>query len=219
LNAKLKRRLVVVTGIIIVVILVTLAIVGGSTASKVLTVPEAVADSNQGTRVQVTGKVVDNSYQVNGDTLTFAIFDDAEPTVVLPVSYQGAVAATFGNQITAICTGVLNNGQLDCSELVTKCPSKYENATDALDVAKLLGYGASVYGKPVKVEGLIRAGTLKPAGQDERFWLTDSDVTAQIAIQFNGAFSDEFMDGSPVVVSGALKDATLFEATDVALKG
>ena len=45
--------------------------------------------------------------------------------------YQGAASSTFGDDVTAICTGrVGDDGVLRCSELVTKCPSKYEGAGD-----------------------------------------------------------------------------------------
>lgn len=62
---------------------------------------------------------------------------------------------------------------LECSELVTKCPSKYENADSALTVEQLLGYGESVYGKVVKVAGSVGAGSLKAAARaTASFWWT-----------------------------------------------
>lgn len=82
----------------------------------------------------------------------------ATPPLQLEVRYDGAASSTFGNDVTAICTGKINDaGVLECSELVTKCPSKYENADSALTVEQLLGYGESVYGKVVKV-GRLRGG-------------------------------------------------------------
>jgi D-alanyl-D-alanine carboxypeptidase len=71
----------------------------------------------------------------------------------------------FENDVTAICTGKKGkDGVLVCSELVTKCPSKYESDEDALSIADLLDYGFSEYTvkklslpknaeKPVKIKG------------------------------------------------------------------
>ena len=56
---------------------------------------------------------------------------------------------------------------LNASELVTKCPSKYENATNALTVSQLTGYGDEVVDKPVKVAGAVKDGTLKAAGYEK----------------------------------------------------
>ena len=82
-------------------------------------------------------------------------------TCALPI-----LSATFGNDVVAICTGKIDDqGVLRCSELVTKCPSKYENASEALDIARLLEYGEGVYDKPVKVAGIVKAGTLVSVGK------------------------------------------------------
>ena len=109
---------------------------------------------------------------------------------------------------------------LEATELVTKCPSKYESATDALTVGQLLGYGESVHGKVVKVSGTVGAGTLGPAGQDVRFRLTDDEsLSVTLPVSFDGALSDEVADGSAVVLTGALGADGTFAATDVALEG
>ncbi len=83
------------------------------------------------------------------------------------MSYDGAASSTFGNGVTAICTGKIVEGEggleLVCSELVTKCPSKYESATDALSVTNLLDYGDSIINTTVKLKGTVKAGTLTSA--------------------------------------------------------
>ena len=81
-----------------------------------------------------------------------------DQTQYLRVKYEGGVAATFGNDVTAICTGKVGaDGVLHATELVTKCPSKYENSSNALGVAQLAEYGDSVLDKPVKVTGTVKA--------------------------------------------------------------
>jgi cytochrome c-type biogenesis protein CcmE len=259
-NKRLKRRLVVVTGVVFIVVLVILAVVNG-TASKTVTVAQAASGAYNGTKVQVTGKVVDDSYTIDGNLLSFSIYDDsaeaeaastadapaagtggqggtsasagqdAAPTTQgsqatqgsrpqLKVVYDKGISATFGNQVEAICTGVINEeGVLVCTELVTKCPSKYESSTDALSVAQLLSYGEGIVGKPVRLSGAVREGTLKPVGQEERFVLAGQDQGEDLPVVYEGALPDEVRDDAELVVTGSLDSSGRFVATDVALRG
>lgn len=210
-----------VTGIIVIVLVVILAVVGGSGAAKSATVADAVAGKYADQKIQVTGNVVENSYATNDNVLTFAIYDkDGNPAEQLNVRYEGGVSATFGNDVTAICTGkIAGDGVLHATELVTKCPSKYENADSALTVEQLLGYGESVYGNVVKVAGSVGAGSLKAAGQGDRFILVDAETGDSMPVVFEGALSDGIADGSAVVLTGSLGADGKFAATDVALEG
>lgn len=222
MNSKTKRRMMAVTGVIIIVVIVILAVVGSSGAATSVTIADITDGKvSQDQKIQVTGKVVDNSYSTSDNVLTFAIFDDengADPSQELQVRYEGGVSATFGNEVTAICTGKMgDDGVLHCSTLVTKCPSKYENATEALTVSSLLGYGDSVIDKTVKVAGTVQSGTLKAAGEgDERFVLAD-DGGEELAVDFDGALPNEVAEGSQLVVTGSLGSDGKFSATDVAI--
>ncbi|MDR2587622.1 MAG: cytochrome c maturation protein CcmE [Coriobacteriales bacterium] len=236
MNKRLKRRLVVVTGVVVIVVLAILAVVNGTT-SKTVTVEQAASGAYNGTKVQVTGKVVDNSYAIDGNTLSFSIYDDGAQAAAstdaqgvqgaqpagrpqLKVIYDKGVSATFGNQVEAICTGVINDdGVLVCTELVTKCPSKYENSTDSLSVSQLWSYGESIIDKPVRISGALQAGTLKPVGQEDRFVLAGQDGGQNLPVVYEGALSDEVRDGAELVVTGALNSSGRFVATDVALRG
>jgi cytochrome c-type biogenesis protein CcmE len=186
-----------------------------------MTVEEASQPNAIGQRVEVTGNVVNNSFDINGDILTFRIADPDDPGHDLSVSYDQGVSATFVNGVTAICTGTVQaDGVLKCSELVTKCPSKYETATDALTVERLLGYGDVIFDKTVKVQGVVKAGTLADATASERFILADADGAAfEIPVQYQGALSDEVKDGALVVLLGDLTAEGVFNATEVALEG
>lgn len=221
MNTKTKRRMMAVTGIIVIVLVVILAVVGGSGVAKSATVADAVAGKYADQKIQVTGNVVENSYATNDNVLTFAIYDkDGNPGDRLEVRYEGGVSATFGNDVTAICTGkIADDGVLHATELVTKCPSKYENADSALTVEQLLGYGESVYGNVVKVAGSVGAGSLKAAGQGDRFILVDAETGDSMPVVFEGALSDGIADGSAVVLTGSLGADGKFAATDVALEG
>ncbi len=223
MNARTKKRLIIVTGIIVMAMALILAIVGGGTAAKTVSIAQAASGDYANQRVQVSGNVVENSYATNDNILTFSIYDpDSTNNAVLNVSYDGGAAATFGNDVTAICTGKMaEDGTLVCSELVTKCPSKYESGMDALGVAQMLGYGDKVLNKTVKVTGTVKAGSQNPAGQDVRFVLVDAeDAAATVSVQCDIALSDETLaDDAKVVLTGNMLEDGKFSATDVALEG
>lgn len=236
MNARMKKRLAVVSGVIVMVLVVVLAVVGSTTAAKTTTVAEAVENPAVGQKVQVSGNVAANSFSVSDGVLAFKIYDpDASPTTQLEVRYEGAASSTFGNDVTAICTGKIGeDGVLTCSELVTKCPSKYESAEGALTVERLLEYGDAVTDKVVKVAGVVREGTLASAGQDVRFVLADAqDAVAEAGAGAStdtsvnagesahaGSSTGAGADASEIAVSfdGALPDA-LREGDSVVLTG
>ena len=221
MNAKMKKRMIGVSGVIVIVLILVLAFVGGNTAATTMSIAEAAENPQAGQKVQVSGNVVQDSFSTSNDVLTFKIYDpEGDPATQLEVRYDGAASSTFGNDVTAICTGKINDaGVLECSELVTKCPSKYENADSALTVEQLLGYGESVYGNVVKVAGSVGAGSLKAAGQGDRFILVDAETGDSMPVVFEGALSDGIADGSAVVLTGSLGADGKFAATDVALEG
>jgi len=221
MNKKMKKRLGVVSGVVVITLILTLAIVGGNTAAKSVSVAEAAAGSMANQKIQVSGNVVDNSFSTEGNVLTFRIYDpEGDPGTELAVRYEGAASATFGNDVTAICTGrVGSDGVLTATEMVTKCPSKYENADAALGVAQLIGYGDEVVGTVVKVSGPVKAGTLVAAGQGDRFVIVDADdANAGLPVLYDGALSDEVSDGAVVVVTGFMTNDGKFSASDVALE-
>lgn len=221
MNAKMKKRMIAVSGVIVIVLILVLAFVGGNTAATTMSIAEAAENPQAGQKVQVSGNVVQDSFSTSNDVLTFKIYDpEGDPATQLEVRYDGAASSTFGNDVTAICTGKINDaGVLECSELVTKCPSKYENADSALTVEQLLGYGESIYGNVVKVAGSVGAGSLKAAGQGDRFILVDAETGDSMPVVFEGALSDGIADGSAVVLTGSLGADGKFAATDVALEG
>lgn len=221
MNAKMKKRMIAVSGVIVIVLILVLAFVGGNTAATTMSIAEAAENPQAGQKVQVSGNVVQDSFSTSNDVLTFKIYDpEGDPATQLEVRYDGAASSTFGNDVTAICTGKINDaGVLECSELVTKCPSKYENADSALTVEQLLGYGESVYGNVMKVAGSVGAGSLKAAGQGDRFILVDAETGDSMPVVFEGALSDGIADGSAVVLTGSLGADGKFAATDVALEG
>ena len=222
MNSKTKRRMAVVTGIIVIVLILVLAIVGGNSAARTVSVAEAL-EIQDDSKIQVTGNVAENSFSIEGDVLTFDIYDtEADPAAanLLRVRYDGGVSATFGNDVTAICTGKkAADGVLNCSDLVTKCPSKYENAAGSLSIPELQGYGDSVLEKPVKVSGVMKAGTLAGIDASDRFVITDPESGEELHVKYDGALSDETGEGTTVVLTGSIGSDGVFTATNVPLEG
>ena len=236
MGSNQKRRFIIVGGIIVIVMIVALAIVSAGTGRAVMTVAQATDQQARGQRVEVTGNVVDNSFSIShnaqsgADELVFDIYDTDDPESTLHVFYDKGVAATFGNGVTAICKGEIDDsGTLRCSELVTKCPSKYETATDALDVERLLGYGAEIIDKPVKVKGRINMGTLDAPTASVRFTFVDArNEKITMPVKFAGAIPDTIQEsvqngeeGAPkltgvVVLTGSLGSDGSFAATVLA---
>ena len=226
MNTKTKRRLVIATGLIVVIVVAVLAVAGGIGAARGITVAQALDGTHDGERVQVTGAVADGSYKFSDDGMTFAIRDAQDPVGgALQVRYRGAASSTFGNGVTAICTGVLSSEGadvvLDASEMVTQCPSKYESATDALSVKRLLDYGEEIVGATVKVTGSVCAGSVAAVdAESERLVLLDAeDGATALPVAFGGALPEGIADGASVVVTGSLSADGSFLAADVALEG
>lgn len=216
----MKKRLIGVSGAIVIVVVLVLAFVGSGTAAKTVSVAEAAEMPGSGQKVQVSGNVVPDSYDTENGILTFSIYDpEGDAGTHLAVAYDGAAASTFGNDVTAICTGkIRDDGVLAASELVTKCPSKYESAENALSVERLLEYGDAIVGKMVKVSGVVDGDTLQPAGQGDRFAIA-GDAGGRLDVTFDGALPDGVGGGASVVLTGSLGADGKFAATDVALEG
>ncbi len=95
------------------------------------TTPSQLLASSGGGDYKLTGKVVDGSVKREGDQMTFAICDRAGTTSV-PVTYKGVVPDPFRDGREVIVDGRLEDGRFvaERDSLVTKCPSKFENAED-----------------------------------------------------------------------------------------
>ena len=244
MNGTMKRRMLAVAGVVVMTLVVALAVIGGGTSATVLSVAQAAEGDWQGKKIQVTGAVVDNSYVIDADgSLSFDLRDEeAAAGDTVHVVYDQGVSATFGNGVTAVCTGRMDDaGVLVASELVTKCPSKYESAQDALGVEQLLGYGEAMMGKTVKVSGVLSAEGLQDASAQVRFTVLDAEGVAgesdasdgvsagsagaaggaaALPVVFKGALPDELQSsGAVIVVTGALDEDGRLLATDVALEG
>ncbi|MBR2835050.1 MAG: cytochrome c maturation protein CcmE [Coriobacteriales bacterium] len=214
MNSAAKKRLILMGLIIVVAALVLFAVLGSSSVATSLNVAQAASGDYEGKKVQVSGKVAEGVSTVDGRTY-FTITDD-EAQNELKVNFGGAMPSTFGSGITAICTGKMENSVLVCSELLTKCPSKYESAEGALTVKQLLKNADIYNATKVKVAGYVVKDTLKDGTADIRFVLESQDAIVDVA--FSGGLPDTIQEGSAVILTGKLNsEQNRFEAEDVAL--
>ena len=213
MNTAAKRRLVVVGGIVVIAMLVIVAIAGSGGASSSLTIGEVLSGDYQGRNVQVSGSVVADSLKSEGSTALFEIQpEESDGSQTLAVSYDGALPATFGTGVVAICTGTVDeNNTLICSELVTKCPSKYESAEGSLTVAGLLDQADSMVGEDTKVCGYVR-GEVNAVDAPYRFTIESQGATLNVV--WDGGIDEAVADGTAVVVSGHLESDGTFVATE-----
>ncbi len=217
MNQAAKKRLVVVGLVIVAVAIAMFAVLGSGAAAATLTVDQAVSGDYEGKKIKVSGPVVKDSYTTEGATCVFRIASDQEgSTSELEVTYGKGMPSSFGTGVTAICTGTMENGVLQCSELATKCPSKYESAEGSVTCAAIVAAPASYVGVEVKLAGYVTAGTIADATSDVRFVVNSQG--SSLNVRYTDALPDGMEDGSAVVVSGALdEDGETFVATDVAI--
>jgi cytochrome c-type biogenesis protein CcmE len=80
---------------------------------------------------KLTGKVVDGSVKRQGENISFAV-RDRNGSASVPVTYSGVVPDPFREGREVIVDGKLEGGTFvaERDSLVTKCPSKFQNASD-----------------------------------------------------------------------------------------
>ncbi len=218
MNKRARNRLIGVTVIILAVAAAVFFGSGAGTGAYSKTVSEAVSDASLvGTRVRVTGTVVAGSWDKRTDPMKFRIKTEGKTGgPELSVVYTGAAPNTFGNDTVAIVTGMLEKGGLiKADDMTTKCPSKYASKSDAMSVTDLLK--AKAAGQPVRVHGILKAGSLNASGQGgERFVLTVAGGGGDLRVQFEGAMPAGTKDGVGLVVGGEYTAMGLVVASDVA---
>ena len=224
MNKKAKSRLIVVGGIVVVVMLVIIAVAGSGGAASSLSIDEVRTGDYVGKKVQVSGSVVADSLESDDAGAHFEIQPetDADSAAsggeVLVVHYDGALPATFGTGVVAICTGTVESDcSLTCTEMVTKCPSKYESAEGSLTVKGLLDQADSMVGTETKVCGYVR-GDVLAVDAPEGYRFTLESQGANINVVWDGGVDEAVGDGTALVVTGSLNaDGTFTASTQPAI--
>lgn len=215
MNKSAKRRLVVVGGIVVIAMLVIVAIAGSGGSASSLSIADILDGNYDGKKVQVSGAVVADSLTSEGSTAVFKIapegVDAGDSEQALTVQYDGALPATFGTGVVAICTGLVDGKTLEATEMVTKCPSKYESAEGSLTVKGLLDQKDTMMFKDTKVCGYVK-GEISDAQADFRFTIESQGETLKVV--YDGGLDEAVTDGTALVISGHLDSDGVFVATE-----
>lgn len=130
---KKKNLKFLIGGIAVAAVVAYLAITGAKegmvyyfTVSEVHAKAAALGDQG----VRVSGKVVKGS--INRDALNLDInFVITDGKAQLPVFYHGVVPDIFGDDIEVVVEGKYKpEGSFKATNLLTKCPSKFEGKVD-----------------------------------------------------------------------------------------
>lgn len=223
MNKRARNRLIGITAIILLLLVALFYTVLSKQTATNMSVKEFSAQKADGKRVQVSGTVVNGSWNKQTNPMKFQIRDDSDSKgsgPVIDVQYSGSLPDTFGDGVQAIITGayVASGNYLKASNMTTKCPSKYENETDAYTVEALQERASAMQGIPIKVSGVVKAGSIGKPGANPRFVLLNGEgATDELPVTFDGGLSDKVIDNAKVIVTGELDDAGTFVATAVAL--
>jgi cytochrome c-type biogenesis protein CcmE len=101
------------------------------TADTPATTPSQLLANKGSGDYKLTGKVVDGSVKRQGEDLSFAV-RDRDGSASVPATYSGVVPDPFREGREVIVDGKLEGGTFVAQRdsLVTKCPSKFQNASD-----------------------------------------------------------------------------------------
>jgi cytochrome c-type biogenesis protein CcmE len=126
-SRKRKVRLVVALGAALL-LAGTLLYTSFASSTEAKTPSQVLAAGSGGT-YEMTGKVVPGSIAHQGATLVFQV-RDRQGSRAVPVHYTGTVPDPFRDGREVIVTGKLQHGVFvgERNSLVTKCPSKFQNA-------------------------------------------------------------------------------------------
>ena len=84
-----------------------------------------------GKTVKATGQWVKfKSYKVDKENRTFSFYMSDAKGVELNVIYEGTIPNNFESAMSVVVTGKYENGHFYAKEILTKCPSKYEQQYD-----------------------------------------------------------------------------------------
>jgi cytochrome c-type biogenesis protein CcmE len=123
MNPARKRRLRLVIALGVAVCLAGALVYTSFSASSEAAKP---SELEEGRSYELTGKVVADSVERDGDQLRFEVRDrDGRESV--PVVYSGVVPDPFREGREVIVSGQLRKGTFEAERdsLVTKCPSKF----------------------------------------------------------------------------------------------
>ena len=78
--------------------------------------------------VKATGSwVKEKSYELNKENKTFTFYMADHSGKEMKVVYHGTIPNNFESSTSVVVTGKYQNGNFHASDILTKCPSKYQD--------------------------------------------------------------------------------------------
>ncbi|HYI99352.1 MAG TPA: cytochrome c maturation protein CcmE [Thermoleophilaceae bacterium] len=127
MDPQRKRKLRLFVALSAAVLLAGALIYTSFSASTQASTPsDLLASAEPGRSYELTGKVVNDSVDKDGERLTFRI-RDREGSASVPVAYEGVVPDPFREGREVIVSGELKGRTFvaERDSLITKCPSKF----------------------------------------------------------------------------------------------
>lgn len=82
--------------------------------------------------VKATGSwVKEKKYETNSENRTFTFYMVDEKGNEMKVVYEGAMPNNFESATSVVVTGTYKNGYFHAKDILTKCPSKYQDQQSA----------------------------------------------------------------------------------------
>ncbi|MDZ7333691.1 MAG: cytochrome c maturation protein CcmE [candidate division KSB1 bacterium] len=122
------NKKLLIGGLIIFIVVVYLFWSGMKDSSVYfLTVDEFFAQAHQleGKGTRINGEVVPGSIQWDAPRLLLS-FQLTDGNKVLNVQHKGVAPDTFQEGLSVVVEGKYENGTFNATQIMTKCPSKYE---------------------------------------------------------------------------------------------
>jgi cytochrome c-type biogenesis protein CcmE len=77
--------------------------------------------------VKATGSwVKEKSYELNKENKTFTFYMADQSGKEMKVVYEGTIPNNFESAVSVVVTGKYQNGYFHAKDILTKCPSKYQ---------------------------------------------------------------------------------------------
>ncbi len=113
-----------ISGVVAATALSAVVIAFTTGASPYVTIQQAKA--SRGDRLHLAGDIVKSTVQndVYTQTLTFQVIDSNGDRI--KVKHKGEKPANLSEATKVVAVGKIENGEFQSSELIVKCPSKYE---------------------------------------------------------------------------------------------
>ncbi|HVD38805.1 MAG TPA: cytochrome c maturation protein CcmE [Solirubrobacterales bacterium] len=132
MDPQRKRKIRLVVALSVAVLLAVALVYTSFSAATGAKEPSELVNAAPGTSAQLTGKVVNDSIERDGNGIAFRVVDRDGKGPSLPVTYEGTVPDPFRGGREIVLTGTVESAGFvgEPDTLITKCPSKFTTKSD-----------------------------------------------------------------------------------------